>query len=196
MDHAEARRLCGLPQQGHLIGFVGGAYTRDAHFMAEAFNRVLEKQPDARLVLCGSFNRQISALVHQPDAIITTGRADLDTLFTWLSACDLCWLPLLDSGANRGRLPLKLNDYMAAGRAVVSTAVGDLPELLETHSMGVVTPDRPDLFAAATLDLLADPERAAELGRRARQAAEIELNWVDLAARLELFYMKLLSAEK
>lgn len=195
LDKAEARRLCGLPEQAPLIGFVGGTYTQDAHFMAQAFNLVQAALPESRLVLAGNFNRDIRPLLVQPQAAIITGQADDKTLFQHLSACDVCWLPLVDSGANRGRLPLKLNDYMSAGRPVVSTAVGDLPELIGTHRMGIVTPAQPEPLAAAVIDLLRDPARMEMLGRAARQAAESELNWSILAEQLERFYMKILHVE-
>jgi glycosyltransferase involved in cell wall biosynthesis len=57
--------------------------------------------------------------------IFRTGPLAYDQINPYLSACDVCWLPLCDSGANRGRFPFKLGDYMAVGKPVVATAVGD-----------------------------------------------------------------------
>ena len=105
----------------------------------------------------------------------------------------ICWLPLRDTGANRGRWPLKLNEYMAAGRPVVATAVGDVAILVRKHEIGLLALDRPEDLAEATTQLLGDPARRDCLGRNARQVAEEVLDWALLAERLESFYHDVLS---
>ncbi len=188
MERRAARETLGLPPEGSIIGFVGGTFTRDARFMAEAFNRVLESLPAARLLLTGYFNRPIEAWVTNPAAIIRSGPVKYHTMYTYLSACDVCWLPLCDSGANRGRWPFKLNDYMTVARPVVSTAVGDLAEVIGQHGLGVTTRVEAGEFAAATLSLLADSARAEAFGLAARKAAETVFDWEKLTDELEDFY--------
>jgi glycosyltransferase involved in cell wall biosynthesis len=112
-------------------------------------------------------------------------------LATYLAASDLAWLPLKDSGANRGRLPLKLNDFMAAGRAIVATDVGDVGALLRCEPVGRLSPDEAEPLARAVLDLLADDEERARLGQDARRLAETKLSWSRMADRLERFYLRI-----
>ena len=193
-DMAAARRKTGLPPDIPLIGYIGGAYENDARLMAAAFNRLLAVEPRARLALAGYFNRPIEAWLDRPEAVIRTGRLDYPALFDVLSACQVCWLPLTDSGANRGRWPLKLNDYMSAGRPVVATQVGDLQAVIARHELGVSVPPEPEAIAAATQALLNDPPRAAALGRAARRAAETHIRWAQLAVELEDFYRRSLAA--
>ena len=50
-------------------------------------------------------------------------------------------LPLTDRAANRGRLPNKLLDYMAAGRPTVASPVGDIKTILEEHEVGLLAGD-------------------------------------------------------
>lgn len=187
VDRLAARDVLGLPAEGIYIGFVGGTYTRDAHFMAEAFNRVLAAVPQAKLILTGYFNRPIEAWTI-PGAIVRSGPVKYAEIYTYLSACDVCWLPLCDSGANRGRWPFKLNDYMTVARPVVATAVGDLAEVIPQYDLGVVTPVNADCFAEETLALLADDARAWSIGQTARRVAEEVFNWENLANELEDFY--------
>ena len=52
------------------------------------------------------------------------------TLVDYISACDIGWLTLCDSGANRGRFPMKTHDFMAAGVPLLVTDVGDLGEMV------------------------------------------------------------------
>ncbi len=191
-DRLIARHTVGLQTDVPLIGYVGGIYPRDGELMAAAFNRVRRAAPEVRLLLVGYFNRQIERLLDQPEAIIRTGWVTDEQVFQYLAACDLCWLPLRDNGANRGRWPGKLNDYMVVGRPVVSTGVGDLADLIPRHRLGIVSRDDPDDFAACTLELLADRDRRETMGRAARRAAEEVLSWEQMTNDLESFYRQLL----
>lgn len=190
-SRSSIRRQLGLPEDIPVVGFVGGTYPADAAFMAASFDQLSQECPQARLLLVGYFNRPIEHWVQNPQRILRTQPLKMAEVFAHLAACDLGWLPLRDCGANRARLPLKLNDYMTAGLPIVSTAVGDLGPLIQGHSMGVVTPDDPGAFAAATASLLRDAEARRTFGAAARRAAETDLSWEKLAASLEEFYNRL-----
>jgi glycosyltransferase involved in cell wall biosynthesis len=71
--------------------------------------------------------------------------------------------------ASRGQLPMKLIAAMATGRAIVSTAVGDIPDWLADGAGRVVKAGDPTALADAINSLLAQPDAAAEMGRRARR---------------------------
>ena len=65
--------------------------------------------------------------------------------------------------------PLKVVEYMAAGLCSIASDLGDLPDLLDEGGRGVVVPaGDPQRLAEAFVELAADREHAAELGRRAR----------------------------
>jgi glycosyltransferase involved in cell wall biosynthesis len=195
LDRAAARRQLGLPQEALLIGFVGRTYPQDAALMAAAFNRVRQRLPQARLLLVGYFNRPIERWLDDPAAALRSGPISLEEMYPYLSACDLCWLPVSDSGANRGRWPLKLNDYLAVGRPVIATTVGDLPEVVASGGFGRAVPPEPDALAQAALALLADRAELERLGRAARLAAETIYRWDHLADDLEAFYRRLLEPQ-
>lgn len=193
-DRAAARRALGLPPDGLLLGYLGAIFPRDAQLMARAFDRIHGERPDTRLLLIGYVNAPVEQLTAAPAAVIRTGRLDYAALNGYLAACDLCWLPFCDTGANRGRWPLKLNDYMAAGRATVATAVGDVTEVLHRHAVGVLTSDQPAELAQAVLELWQAPERRAHYERVARHTAESVFDWRLRANELEACYERLLGA--
>jgi glycosyltransferase involved in cell wall biosynthesis len=195
LDRDEARRALGLPLDRPLIGYIGAIFQRDAQLMARAFDLVQETRPRAMLAVIGYCNRDVAVLVADPGAVIRTGFISYEDMNCYLAACDLCWLPLRDTGANRGRWPLKLNEYMAAGRPVVATALGDVATLLREHEIGLLAQDQPENLAEATVQLMGDPSLRDRLGRNARRVAEEVFDWALLTERLESFYDKVLNKE-
>lgn len=85
-------------------------------------------------------------------------------------------------------MPLSVIEYMEAGKAVVATSVGGLPDLIENGVHGMLVPPRDPGALACALDLLlCDPDRARRLGQNAaaRRRAEFDIGvTVDRIARL------------
>ena len=91
-------------------------------------------------------------------------------------------------------LTVGLNDYMAVGRPVVTTGVGELADLVPRYQLGVATRDDADDFAAYTLNLLADVDRCEAIGKTARRAAEEVFSWGRMVDALEAFYQQVLNS--
>jgi glycosyltransferase involved in cell wall biosynthesis len=82
-----------------------------------------------------------------------------------------------------GGFPIKLLQYMAAGRAIVSRA-GAAGALVDGESARLLPDDAgPDAFAAAIHGLAADPALRARLGAGARGVLAAEHAWPALAKR-------------
>jgi starch synthase len=94
-------------------------------------------------------------------------------------------------------------EAMACETAVVATATGGIPEVVADRETGLLvpidqagdgtgTPRDPDRFvadlAAALTELLADPQRAAELGRAGRRRAVEQFSWAQIAERTMAVY--------
>jgi len=195
-DRAAARATLGLPEAAPIIGYVGQIFPRDARLMAEAFTAVRATRPAARLLLIGHVNQDIEGMLHDPSHVVRSGAVPYAALNTYLAACDICWLPMRDSGANRGRWPLKLNDYMAAGRATAATAVGDVTDVLTRHAVGLLARDDPAALAWAAVTLLSDTTRRTAMESVARETAETVFDWRLRAVELEAFYHTVLATPK
>ena len=104
-------------------------------------------------------------------------------------------LPLLDTIANNKIWPSKLNDYLAAGRPIVSTQMLVLEDLWRRHSPGLLAGnDDARLFADAVLTLLTQPALRRHFGANARRAAEQDYDWAMLTVKLERFYERVLGS--
>jgi glycosyltransferase involved in cell wall biosynthesis len=189
----EAKTKVGLEGEDQLIGFVGGTFLQDARFMAKAFNRVVARNKKVKLLLIGYFNREIEGWLSDPSRVVRTGSLPYNRLFDYLSACDICWLPLCDNSANQGRRPLKLNDYLTVGRPVVATDVGDLRAVIEKYRLGLIADTHFADFAQKTLELLEQTPLREEMGRKARVAAETVFSWDRITKDLERFYFGVLA---
>jgi len=78
------------------------------------------------------------------------------------------------------------SEAMACGLPVVANAAGALPEVVGSDGRAgrLVPPRDPRAMAAAIAELLADPARAAAIGRAARARVERSFRWSDAAAQL------------
>jgi starch synthase len=88
---------------------------------------------------------------------------------------------------------------MACELPVVATAVGGIPEIIVEGVTGHLVPYDPDhgAFAAALAEringLLAEPDRAARMGRAGRARAVEHFGWPGVAARTVALYEKVLA---
>ena len=192
VDRDGARQRRGLSPSGLIVGYCGTIFPRDAALMAAAFDRLRAEQPDARLLVIGYCPTDIRGLVASPEAVIQTGYVADKEINDYFNACDICWLPFHNTNANRGRWPMKLNDYMAAGRPTVATAVGDVADLLRQEPIGLLAAIGPLAIAQQTVRLVNDPELRRSMGARARALAISRFSWASLAGQLESLYAEII----
>ncbi len=117
------------------------------------------------------------------DAIFAGYRQDAGAI---LAGAQVCVVPSVWQDA----FPLAVLETMARGKPIVATAVGGIPEMIETGVTGVLVPPGDEAaLAAAIRALLDDPMRAAELGaaaqRRVRERFTPEGQLARLAGLIE-----------
>lgn len=79
-------------------------------------------------------------------------------------------------------------EAMASGRPVVATETPGMSDYVRHGETGLLVPDDPDSLAAAVEELLAEPDRARELGRRGREVFEAGFTTAHLAAGLAALF--------
>ena len=81
--------------------------------------------------------------------------------------------------------PLKVLEYMAAGRAVVASRIGVIPEWIEhAHNGWLVAPGEVDDLAAALSLLASDPARRDRLGSAAQASVSARHDWSSVWERI------------
>jgi len=186
-DQAEARRMLGIAQDARVV-----ATLTDGHafpLLAAACAEVRHRVPRLCLLFVGAAgpaHRAIAARAGIADAFVATGRCTDDALPRLLAAADVFALPLADTLANRARFPHKLGDYLACGRAIIVSDVGDYPRLLADAGAAVVVPDLA-AFPGQLAALLADESLRRQYADRGRAWVARTLDWSVLAPEILAF---------
>jgi glycosyltransferase involved in cell wall biosynthesis len=96
-------------------------------------------------------------------------------------------LDVMVSSSRQEGLPMAVLEGMASGMALVATAVGAVPTVVEDGRTGVLVPaDDAGLLAAGIAELLRDPAKRRRLGDAARRRIEEEYS----AARMTRDYLR------
>jgi alpha-maltose-1-phosphate synthase len=175
------------------VGFIGNfAKWQGLEWLIHAFAQVIEARPGTRLVIGGSgpeeriIREQIErySLGRQ---VILAGIVPYQEAPYFINQCRVCVAPFRSRGSgsdNKSISPLKIRDYAACGRAIVSSRIPGLEEL-EGAGFGILVPQG-DItgLSAAIIRLLDQPELCDEMGRKARQYAESHYSWDLLAEQI------------
>jgi glycosyltransferase involved in cell wall biosynthesis len=94
-----------------------------------------------------------------------------------------------NSVVNRTRWPNKFGDYLAGGRPVLCSNVGDVATIVRSEECGFVWNNIHELCQGIEI-LMEDASLASRMGERARQLAEGRLSWQRLASEFAEVYRK------
>lgn len=170
------------------------SYGSEVSLILEALPLVVEALPDIHTVIVGTGDG-VQALREQAqgaglgERVVFAGWVDHQHMPVYLAAADLALYPYRDTLVNRAKSPSKITAYMAMGKPIVASAVGETVEYLEGGRAGLLTaPGDARAFAKAMIALLRDPAQAAELGRRAEQRVWERYDWARQVTRVEHAY--------
>jgi glycosyltransferase involved in cell wall biosynthesis len=113
-----------------------------------------------------------------------------------IARSDVCLAPLRRDARNveQGSSPIKLFEYMAAGRALVSTDLPCVREIVSDRETGLLASScRPGALAEAMLDLVDRQELRASLGAAARRWVGESATWAHRQQALVRTYAELSS---
>lgn len=151
-----------------------------------ALRRVVRRAP-VLLTLAGpmrqSWQKQLERVLSKlgiVEHVRVLGPVTRDALAGHISESDICVAPLRRDERNlrQGCSPLKLFEYMAAGRPIVSTDLPCVREIVEHEQSALLaTSARPSALAESILRLLGNPELARKLGETARSRVLSGATW-------------------
>ncbi len=153
---------------------------------------VLAARPDARFMLVGGQPDQVAQARAEAEAagvaqgMVFVGQRPSEEIPDFLDASDV-----LVSPRSRGtNTPLKIYQYLRAGRPIVATRLLTHTQVLD-DDVAILTDASPEGFAAGILDALANPDRAACIGRRAQELADTKYSYEAYLERTRRAYAEL-----
>jgi glycosyltransferase involved in cell wall biosynthesis len=186
-DRAAARRQLKLPEAAPLVIYSGMTFAyRKLDLLLDAFAQLREQLPGAQLVLVGGRPTEIvqlraQAAALQIDSAVTwAGQLPQEQITPYLQAADALVIP--DTITDVTASPLKLFEYLAAGRAVVLPDIPALAEVLPPTIGYYFRRGDAGALAQALATALTDPHRPEH--EQAGQLAVAPHTYAARAARI------------
>jgi len=108
--------------------------------------------------------------------IIFTGAVPHEQVPNYIAAADVCVACFEENEITVCKSPLKIVEYLASGKAIVASNVGEVPAMIGDAGVLVLPGDIQSL-ADEVVKVMQNPDFRTELGRRARLRAEQKYSW-------------------
>lgn len=172
---------------GPTVGFVG-AFEYWVDF--ELVLRVAQRLPGVTFLLVGGGRRWEAVKQRSEDLRLTnvhlTGPAPYQAAMDYVAGMDVCLLPFLRDPVSDGSCPLKLFEYAALRRPIVSTPTREVGRIGQDW---IAFADDAQSYAAAIESFLTSPRAAEHAGEAGRALVEQLYNWPHLTERFATLLM-------
>jgi glycosyltransferase involved in cell wall biosynthesis len=146
--------------------------------LIKAFSEISDSNPKYKLYLVGPWHydtpghlKLISDL-NLGSRIFYKGVFARDLVTSIINNADILALPRPDSKQAQGGFPTKLGEYLASGKPVCATSVGELPNYLKNNeSVFFAEPGSVKSFTEAMRRVLLNPIEADQVGLQGREVA-------------------------
>ncbi len=193
LDGTSIRDRHGVDSNTPIILYVGqlegAAY---AELVVSAMEWVLPKFPDTVLWIVGGGKgleplRRFCDNHPAKESIRLIDYVSHEEVPLYLAAADVCVASFEENPATVCKSPLKVVEYMAAGKAIVAGAVGEVTRMLDSCGV-LVRPGDPEGLSIGICGFLGDIEFRRKYEKLARKKAEQVFDWTKTAETLENAY--------
>ncbi len=199
LENIDAERLnkCRgrLPADSFVLTYIG--VLEPMRFLVEACE-VVEGMEGVHLLIggYGRLEADIRKYAEKSGKITFMGRVPYPDVMPCTAASDA--VMCVFNPANKNNVmgpPNKLFEGMMAGRPVLATKGTYSGDIVGRTGCGIAVDYTPESFRKAVEFLRDNPDRAAEMGRNGRKAAEGEFNWGVMEQRLLALYESVLKSQ-
>ena len=168
----------------------GGQY---AELFVHAAEQICRVRNDVTFMIVGDGYRRpelerLADDLHLTGRVIFTGMVPHEEVPYYIADADVCAACFEDNDITRSKSPLKIAEYMASGKAIVASAVGEVRTML--GGFGILTaPGDPKALAGGITLLLDNAELRSRLSQWTRIRAVKRYNWTVTAQALLPVYM-------
>jgi glycosyltransferase involved in cell wall biosynthesis len=151
----------------------------DVEFLCRSMKQVLDRT-NAALALVGDGPElgKLRRSFHDPDRVRFLGRLPYDQFLSVVHASDVTVFPYPSNAVYRAKCSARIIDFMAAGRPVVSTEVGQNGEYIHSGHSGVLVPqDDQAAFVTEVVRLIGNKSERERLGKNAAMRIRNDFLW-------------------
>jgi len=186
-------------QEGPILGFIGSmSVWHGIENLLRIIDTVLSHYPAAKFLLVGSgggHEASIRRFIQQrrlTRQVILTGYVPHAQIPAYIQLMDVVLAPYPNLPFFYYS-PVKVFEYMAAGKAVVTTRIGQLKCIIRDGWDGILCPPGDfNAFIAAISGLLEDTDMAKQMGLNARQTISTKHTWRHKASAYEAICARLI----
>ncbi len=183
--------------EGELVLYVGQLHgAQYVDLFINAANHVLKTMPDLTFMIVGEgfLEDKLKRLTQNlkiENKVIFTGSVSHNEVPFYMAAASVGVASFKDTEVTRCKSPLKIVEYLASGKPIVSSDVGETRKMLDGAGL-LVEPDSYHSLAEGIIRLLKDRNLRDNLSRSAREKAENIYNWPTTASSLLKVYGKII----
>ncbi|MEM3370391.1 MAG: glycosyltransferase family 4 protein [Candidatus Woesearchaeota archaeon] len=182
IDGSEIRDKYKIKHNTPVVIYLGQLHgAQYAELFVRAAKKLIDEKTDAAFMIVGwgTEAHKLTSLAEKleiSDRIIFTGYVTHEEVPKYLAASDIAVACFEDNGITRCKSPLKIVEYLAAGKAIVASDVGEVKKMVGNAGILVKAGDVEALSKGIKI-LLNDEKMRKTLGKEARKRAELEYNW-------------------
>jgi glycosyltransferase involved in cell wall biosynthesis len=121
------------------------------------------------------------------DCVVLVDMVDVPSI---LSATDIFLAPFLGT-FDASDIPISILEAMVAGKPVIASRVGGIPEVIKHGENGVLIEPRKEELAREILLLIEDDKKLKEIGEKARKYVKENFSVEKIAKKYEGVYTRL-----
>jgi len=196
VDGSQVRQELGIGRDEWVIFFMGWLYEFSGlRQIVEAIGEDPGILRDARFLIVGDGDiyhdlRSLVARYGIEKQVLMTGRRPYEQIPGLVAAANVCMLPSLLNNTTREIVPMKVYEYLAAGKPVVASNLPGLKAEFGNDS-GILYANGPVAALQQAVALAQQPQLVSELSHTARRTAEENADWEKTTEELETILRRL-----
>jgi glycosyltransferase involved in cell wall biosynthesis len=191
-----ALRKLNLPSRYFYILYTGlSIHSREFLTFLNAFKLLINRYKNVMLILLGRIPTTYLAYVRKLGIecnVIISSYVPFDKYILYLSIADTFILPADPTIAEAARFPIRLGDYLVAGKPILVSDVGEMGKFVKQCECGItIRPASPESWLDGLIRLLEDEGSRLKMGAKAKHCAD-KFSWKNIAQHVYNIYTKVL----